>query len=96
MPSIKTIEGPVINETTIQDDDDFLEQREDVIERISTYQAPYEGLEALISPFENYSTSAARATYQDGRLLAVPRDDLAIVKPTAGLIFLAGADTPQV
>jgi hypothetical protein len=91
----RQIEGPGMDSNSRQEND-FLEQREDVLERLHTFQAPYEGLESLFSPFENYTTRAARATFKDGRMLAELREDAAIIKPTVGLIFLAGADTPQV
>ncbi|KPI43459.1 uncharacterized protein AB675_6973 [Cyphellophora attinorum] len=65
-------------------ENDFLEQREDVLEKLHTFQAPYEGLESLFSPFENYTTRAARATFKDGRMLAELRDDAAIINLLSG------------
>jgi hypothetical protein len=79
-----------------EEDEEFRSQREDLIERLHSFHAPYEGLDFLFSPLDTYTSRSYAATYQDGRRLAETRNDPAVIQPKIGITFLAGADTPQV
>lgn len=77
-------------------DDEFQDQKEALLERLHSFHAPYEDLDLFTNPFNNYSSRALSATFQDGRRLAEVRNDPAVIRPRVGITFLAGADTPQV
>lgn len=77
-----------------QHDYEFRDQQEDLLERLSNHYAPYEGYDLLIKTFEKTINGSVKATFQDGTRLAVVREEA--VRPTVGLTFLPGADTPQV
>lgn len=85
-----------LDEKPHQDDDEFEDQKEALLERLHSFHAPYEGLDLLFSPFDSYSFRPVRVTYRDGIRLAEVRNDPAVIKPRVGITFLAGADTPQV
>jgi hypothetical protein len=77
-----------------QNDHEFRDQQEDLLERLTNHYAPYEGYDLLIKTFEKTVNGAVEATFQDGTRLAEVREEA--IRPKIGLTFLPGADTPQV
>lgn len=88
--------GHAVDPQSPENDTEFLDQKEALLERLHSFHAPYEGLEFLFSPFESDATRSVKATFRDGHRIAEVRDDSAVIKPIVGITFLPGADTPQV
>ena len=87
---------PALPQTDLaqQQDHEFRDQQEDLLERLTNHYAPYEGYDLLMSTFEKTVNGSVKATFQDGTRVAEVREDA--IRPRVGITFLPGADTPQV
>ncbi|RMZ77816.1 hypothetical protein DV737_g4147, partial [Chaetothyriales sp. CBS 132003] len=75
-------------------DHEFRDRQDELLQQLTNHYAPYEGLDLLVSTFEQTVDGSVQATFRDGRRL--PDVEENAIKPKVGLTFLPGADTPQV